>query len=107
MQFAVLASGAFAAGSGEPLSGIPVIRADVPRPAPTWAVLQRHLIETLDRAGVEFVKAYTRPDGRLRWKERYEGGMNSSDDAYEGFRGFSLHHVLGGSKELDILHRRV
>ena len=33
--------------------------------------------------------------------------MNSSDDAYEGFRGFSLHHVLGGSKELDILHRRV
>ena len=33
--------------------------------------------------------------------------MNSSDDAYEGFRDFSLHHVLGGSKELDILHRRV
>ena len=108
MQFAVLASGAFAAApQGEPLSGIPVIRADVPRPAPAWAVLQRHLIETLDRAGAEFVKAYTLPDGRLRWKERYEGGMNSSDDAYEGFRGFSLHHVLGGSKELDILHRRV
>ena len=108
MQFAMLASGAFAAaGRGEPLSGIPVIRADVPRPAPAWAVLQRHLIETLDRAGAEFVKAYTLPDGSLRWKERYEGGMNSSDDAYEGFRGLSLHHVLGGSKELDILHRRV
>ncbi len=105
---AVLASGGFAAPNpGEPLSGIPVIHADVPRPAPTWAVLERHLIETLDRAGVEFFKAYTLPDGTLRWKERYEGGMNSSDDAYEGFRGFSLHHVLGGSKELDTLHRRV
>ena len=92
---------------GEPLPGIARIRTDVPRPAPAWAVLERHLIETLDRAGVEFYKAYTLPDGSLRWKERYEGGMNSSDDAYEGFRGFSLHHVLGGSKELDTLHRRV
>ncbi len=86
---------------------IPRIRADLPRAAPAWAVLERHLIETLDRAGVEFYNAYTHPDGTLRWKERYEGGMNSSDDAYEGFRGFSLHHVLGGSQELDTLHRRV
>ncbi len=69
--------------------------------------MQRHLIETMDRAGLAFHRAYVRPDGTLRWRERYEGGMNSSDDAYEGFRGFSLHHVLGGSKELDTLHRRV
>lgn len=69
--------------------------------------MERHLIETLDRAGIEFYRTYTHRDGTLRWKERYEGGMNSSDDAYEGFRGFSLHHVLGGSKELDTLHRKV
>lgn len=84
-----------------------VIEADLPRPAPAWALLERHLIETMDRAGAEFVKAYTRHDGTLIWKERYEGGMNSSDDAYEGFRGFSLHHILGGSKKLDELHRHV
>ena len=95
------------ASSDEPVPDIPVIRADVPRTAPPWALLERHLIETLDRAGVEFVKAYTLPDGSLRWKERYEGGMNSSDDAYEAFRGFSLHHALGGSRELDTLHRTV
>ena len=88
------------------LPGIPVIVAETPRAAPAWAVLERHLIETLDRAGVEFFTTYTQPDATLRWKERYEGGMNSSDDAYEAFRGFSLHHVLGGSKELDTLHRR-
>ena len=69
--------------------------------------MQRHLIETMDRAGVAFHRTYANPDGTLRWKERYEGGMNSSDDAYEGFRGFSLHHVLGGSKKLDVLHRNV
>ena len=101
----VLAAALTAAGGLE--SGIPVIQANVPRPAPAWAVLERHLIETLDRAGVEFCNTYTIADGSLRWKERYEGGMNSSDDAYEAFRGFSLHHVLGGSKELDLLHRRV
>ncbi len=97
------------ADSPEPkeVSAIPVIQVDSPRPAPSWALMQRHLIETMSRAGVEFYHAYTRPNGSLRWKERYEGGMNSSDDAYEGFRGFSLHHILGGSKELDDLHRHV
>ena len=85
----------------------PVIHADLPQTPPEWALLERHLIETMNRAGKEFVKAYARPDGTLRWKERYEGGMNSSDDAYEGFRGFSLHYILGGSKELDTLHRHL
>ena len=84
---------------------MPVVRVDTPRTAPEWAVVQRHLIETMNRAGVEFHKTYVLPDGELRWKERYEGGMNSSDDAYEAFRGFSLHHILGGSKRLDDLHR--
>ncbi len=106
LVLAALGAGSAAATADAP-SGLPVVRAEVPRAAPAWAVLQRHLIETLDRAGLEFAKAYALPDGTLRWKERYEGGMNSSDDAYEGFRGFSLHHVLGGSKDLDTLHRHI
>ena len=83
------------------------IDADVPVAAPEWALLERHLIETMNRAGKEFAAVYTLPDGSLRWKERYEGGMNSSDDAYEAFRGYSLHYILGGSRELDTLHRHV
>lgn len=83
------------------------IHADIPQAAPDWALLQRHLIETMNRAGEEFYKAYVLPDGTLRWKERYEGGMNSSDDAYEAFRGYSLHYILGGSRALDRLHRNV
>jgi hypothetical protein len=61
----------------------------------------------MNRAGVAFVKRYTRADGSLIWKQRYEGGMNSSDDAYEAFRGLSMHYILGGAAELDRLHRRV
>ena len=86
---------------------LPAIHISHSRTAPPWALMQRHLIETMDRAGQAFYNTYVQADGTLRWKERYEGGMNSSDDAYEGFRGFSLHHVLGGSKKLDTLHRHV
>ena len=92
-----------ASGRGKPVS----IHVDVPQAAPDWALLERQLIETMNSAGKAFVKTYTLPDGALRWKERYEGGMNSSDDAYEAFRGYSLHYILGGSRELDTLHRRV
>ena len=108
VQAAALAQGVLPAASlDESLPAIPVIQASIPRAAPPWAVMERHLIETLDRAGLEFVRVYALPDGSLRWKERYEGGMNSSDDAYEAFRGFSLHHALGGARQLDTLHRRV
>jgi len=83
------------------------VRLSTPVDPPEWARLERQLIDEMDRAGVEFYKTYVEPDGTLRWKERYEGGMNSSDDAYEGFRGFSLHTAIGGSTELDRLHRLV
>ncbi len=85
----------------------PVIAVETPRAAPQWALLERELIDAMNRAGEVFVKTYANPDGTLRWKQRYEGGMNSSDDAYEGFRGFSLFYALGGSKKLDTLHRHV
>jgi len=61
----------------------------------------------LNRAGHEFYKQYVLPDGTLEWKDRYQGGMNSSDDAYEAFRGYSLTTALGGSDTLDKLHRKV
>jgi hypothetical protein len=86
---------------------IPVLVANELRSPPEWAVLERHVIEVLNEAGEAFVRTYANPDGTLRWKERYEGGMNSSDDLYEGFRGLSLHYAIGGSRKLDILHRQV
>lgn len=81
------------------------IRCDAQVAPPEWALLERHLIDTLNRAGVEFYNTYVAEDGTVKYKERYEGGMNSSDDLYEGFKGFSLHTALGGSEELNKLHR--
>ncbi|MDA0348344.1 MAG: hypothetical protein O3C20_13175 [Verrucomicrobia bacterium] len=85
-------------------SDFTAIRCDAQMVPPEWALLERHLIETLNRAGVEFYNTYVAEDGTVRYKERYEGGMNSSDDLYEGFKGFSLHTALGGSEELNRLH---
>ena len=99
---------AFAGLAGaQPDTAARVISISSPRPAPGWAVGERHLIEAINRAGALFVRTYANRDGSLRWMERYEGGMNSSDDSYEAFRGFSLHSILGGARELDRLHRHV
>jgi hypothetical protein len=87
--------------------GLETIRCDIQKEPPVWALYERQLIETLNRAGVEFYNKYVLPDGTLEWKDRYQGGMNSSDDAYEAFRGYSLTTALGGSGELDKLHRQV
>ena len=80
---------------------------DTQAPPPTWAIYERQLIDTLNRAGIEFYDTYVLEDGTLEWKERYEGGMNSSDDAYEAFRGFSLLTAIGGSDEIDKRNRYV
>ena len=92
-------------GSAADSSELTTIRCDAQAVPPEWALLERHLIETLNKAGVEFYDTYVEENGSVRYKERYEGGMNSSDDIYEAFKGFSLHTALGGSEELNLLHR--
>lgn len=89
------------------LEGMPRIVCDVQQEPPAWALYERQLIEALDRAAVIFHDQYVEEDGTVTFKERYEGGMNSSDDIYEAFRGFSLFTALGGSDEVDRRHRHV
>lgn len=66
---------------------------------------ERQLIEALDKAAIAFYETYVDDEGMLTYKERYESGMNSSDDMYEAFKGFSIHAALGGALELDRLNR--
>lgn len=98
---------AFGQSEEMPSADLTGIRLEVPKGAPGWALAQRHLIEVLNQAGVIFHDTYMQEDGTMRFKERYESGMNSLDDIYEAFRGYSLHTALGGTDKLDRLQRHV
>jgi hypothetical protein len=64
---------------------------------PTWAVLERRLIDTIDAAAPIFLEKYTRPGGALIWQEEYPGDGVWADDLYEAFFNWPLYHTLGGS----------
>jgi hypothetical protein len=68
-------------------------------PPPEWALQQRHLIQCMNEAAVEFVRRYTREDGTLVWRDEWPG-MDGSDDGYESFHNFPLFYALGGSEEV-------
>ena len=72
---------------------------------PTWALLQRHLIEAMNEAGHLFLDKYTREDGTLLWREHWPG-MDGSDDAYESFYTFPLFYALGGAEDYRYLARK-
>lgn len=69
-----------------------------------WALLERHLLDTMGGLAREFVRRYTRPDGTLVWRDSWLG-MDGSDDAYESFGNFPLLAALNGDLELDALAR--
>jgi len=66
---------------------------------PKWALLQRHMINILNDAALEFVERYVAEDGTLIWRDQWPG-MDGSDDPYEGFMNLALFYTLGGSEEV-------
>ena len=64
---------------------------------PTWAMLERQLIEKMNAAAPEVLKKYTRPDGTLLWPTHPDfQSIDGLDDAYESFHNWSLFYMLGG-----------
>ena len=64
---------------------------------PTWAVLERQLIDKMNAAAPEVLKKYTRPDGTLFWPTHSDfQSIDGLDDAYESFHNWSLFYMLGG-----------
>ncbi len=82
-----------------------VLTADRRVAPPRWALLQRFLIEQMNRAAVSFVRRYTRDDGTLVWRDHWPG-MDGSDDGYESFASFPIFYALGGGEHLNELARR-
>lgn len=87
------------------MNGVPVAAASQAAPPPQWALMERLLIDTMNRAAVVYVRRYTRPDGTLVWRDEWPG-MDGSDDAYESFTSFPLFYALGGSDAIHDLARR-
>ena len=77
-----------------------------PAPPPEWALWQRHLLQAMHPAAMEFVARYTRPDGKLIWRDKWPG-MDGSDDGYESFYNFPLYYALGGPAEFNPLSRKL
>ncbi len=69
----------------------PVIRATERTAPPGWAVLQRHLITSMDEAAEEFWRAFTLPGGALKQSGKI-------DDDYETFGNWPLFYALGGRR---------
>ena len=88
------------------VTDIPIIDIATTAAAPEWALRQRHLLDNLGSAAVEFVEKYTRDDGTLIWRDHWPG-MDGSDDAYESFYSFPLYYALGGPDRMHSLSRRL
>ncbi|MBC8099185.1 MAG: hypothetical protein H7Y11_07060 [Armatimonadetes bacterium] len=77
--------------------------------APSWAVWQRKLIETMSHAVYPFLAKYTREDSTLIWREYHEDSYQSrdgADDFYESFYNWALLYLLGGDDHLLALAHR-
>lgn len=84
-----------------------IIRATTPcEMPPTWAVLERRLIDVMNEAVYPFLEKYTRPDGSLIWGDSWRNGRDGADDLYESSFNWPLFYLLGGGDHLLALGQR-
>jgi hypothetical protein len=84
-----------------------IITASIPcEKPPTWAVLERKLMEVMDQSVYPFLEKYTRPDGTLIWNEKWYNSRDGADDFYESSYNWPLYYLLGGGDHLLALGQR-
>ena len=77
------------------------IKATIPSfPPPTWAILQRKLIDIMNEAVDPFLARYVRADGELIWREGGTNSRDGADDFYESAYNWPLFYLLGGGNHL-------
>lgn len=69
-------------------------------PPPTWALLQRQLIDLMNKATEPFLRRYVRDNGELIWREGGTGSRDGADDFYESAYNWPLFYLLGGADHL-------
>ena len=75
------------------------IIADIPiAELPSWAVWERHLIDSLNVSVQPFLDHFTRDDGEFIWQDEWGGG--SCDDYYEPFFSWPIIYMMGGDEHM-------
>lgn len=69
-------------------------------PPPTWAILERKLIDLMDQSTAPFLARYVNADGELIWREGGTGSRDGADDFYESAYNWPLFYLLGGGDHL-------
>ena len=100
----VLALGAALALAAAPKVPV-VINVATKMEAPSWAVLERRVLDTSAPAMVEFYHKYYDEKGNVQCVLRW-GADDGPDDAFENFAGWPEFHALGGSDETLRLYMR-
>ncbi len=69
-------------------------------PPPTWAILERQLIDLMNQATEPFLARYLRENRELIWREGDTGSRDGADDFYESAFNWPLFYLLGGGDHL-------
>jgi hypothetical protein len=80
-----------------PLAAETAITVDSPMPPPTWALMERQLLDANSRAAERFAEKYVDSRGYLAHTPRW-GTLDGPDDAIETFFNWTLLHTLGGDE---------
>ena len=75
------------------IPGIVTLKASVKEAPPGWAVMQRHLIKTMEEAAPLYLKKVTYRGGTL-------SQVGKLDDDYESFDEWPLLYIIGGDEKL-------
>ena len=68
---------------------------------PTWALLERSLIDLMNASIEPLLARYVRDDGTVLWPTRDDfSSIDGLDDAYESFHNWPMLYALGGAEEL-------
>jgi len=83
----------------------PTIVVGTPMPPPSWALMERALLDANSQAVEEFAESYMDSRGYLLHTPRW-GTLDGPDDAIETYYNWTLLHALGGSDSVLELYRK-
>jgi hypothetical protein len=85
-----------------------IIEANIPFvEPPRWALLERSLIDLMNKAVEPVMEKYVRQDGSVMWPTTEDfSSIDGLDDAYESFHNWPIFYLMGGADHILELAQR-